>query len=336
MHQPVNIAITGAAGQIAYSLIFRIVSGELLGKEQPIHLRLLEIPAAQAALEGVVMELDDCAYPLLAQLYYGDDMRRAFDQVDYVFLIGATPRKAGMERSELLSINAQVFHSQGKILNQYAHPQAKIIVVGNPANTNAYITRRAAPDLPDSCFSSLMRLDHNRALSIIANKISSVQNKAKAECQTNQLKQMVVWGNHSSSQYADISYLTCKDIPIGASFDLDWLDQSFVPAVQQRGAQIIQQRGHSSAASAANAILSQMYDWKHGTKANDWVSMGVISDGSYDIEAGLFYSFPVTIEKGQYHIVPDLPLSTRSHNHMQASLRELQKERDAVLKLKWA
>ena len=329
MNSPVNIVITGAAGQIAYSLIFRLASGELLGQEQPINLRLLERPEAKQVLKGVAMELDDCAYPLVENISCGTDVNQAFDQADYVFLIGATPRSAGMERRELLSINAQAFHTQGKALNKQANRDVKILVVGNPANTNAYITRQAAPDLADHCFSSLMRLDHNRALSSVAHYLTD---KNKGACKTNQLKKMVIWGNHSSSQYADVSYLHCDNKAI--EIESAWLENDFVPAVQQRGSAIIQQRGHSSAASAANAILNHMQNWVHGTQVNDWVSMGVISDGSYGIEKGLFYSFPVTIDKVGYHIVQNLDINERSQAYMQASLHELQAERDAVSELK--
>ncbi|OQW90765.1 MAG: malate dehydrogenase, partial [Beggiatoa sp. IS2] len=288
MKQPVRVAITGSAGQIAYSLIFRVASGEMLGSDQPVILHLLEIPPALGALRGVAMEVEDCAYPSLQDIVITSDPLVGFADIEYALLVGATPRGPGMERNDLLKINADIFKIQGNALNEKAHRNVKVLVVGNPANTNAYIAMRSAPDLNPQQFTSMMRLDHNRALSQLATKTGS---------KVTDIKKMVVWGNHSATQYPDLSYATVKGQSALSLIDEPWMVNDFIPTVQQRGAAVIQARGKSSAASAAFAALAHVRDWVKGS--DEWVSMGIPSDGSYGIPTDLIYSFPVTIKDGQ-------------------------------------
>lgn len=322
MKKPVRVAISGGAGQIAYSLIFRIASGEMLGPEQPIILQMLEVPAALEALKGVVMEVDDCAYPLLQDITMTDDPNVAFSEVDYALLVGAAPRGPGMERSDLLKSNGEIFKVQGKALNDHASRDVKVLVVGNPANTNAYITMQSAPDLNPKQFTSMTRLDHNRAISQLA---------AKTGSNVTDIKKMVVWGNHSATQYPDISHTTVNGQPAKSLVDQDWIVNDFIPSVQQRGAAIIKTRGKSSAASAAFAILAHVRDWVMGT--DEWVSVVVPSDGSYDIPEGLMYSFPVTIKNGEISIVQGLEIDDFSRTRLLETQRELEQERDAIADL---
>ncbi|MDM8561869.1 malate dehydrogenase [Candidatus Marithioploca araucensis] len=322
MKKPVRVAISGGAGQIAYSLIFRIASGEMLGPEQPIILQMLEVPAALEALKGVVMEVDDCAYPLLQDITMTDDPNVAFSEVDYALLVGAAPRGPGMERSDLLKSNGEIFKVQGKALNDHANRDVKVLVVGNPANTNAYITMQSAPDLNPKQFTSMTRLDHNRAISQLA---------AKTGSNVTDIKKMVVWGNHSATQYPDISHTTVNGQPAKSLVDQDWIVNDFIPSVQQRGAAIIKTRGKSSAASAAFAILAHVRDWVMGT--DEWVSVVVPSDGSYDIPEGLMYSFPVTIKNGEISIVQGLEIDDFSRTRLLETQRELEQERDAIADL---
>jgi malate dehydrogenase len=322
MKKPVRVAVTGGAGQIAYSLVFRIASGEMLGFDQPVILHLLEVPQALEALRGVVMELDDCAFPLLHGVVATSDPAVAFRDADYALLVGATPRGPGMERNDLLKINAEIFTVQGKAINDHASRGIKVLVVGNPANTNAYIAMRSAPDLDPRQFTSMMRLDHNRALSQLAAKTGTL---------VTDIEQMVVWGNHSSTQYPDLSHATVKGAPAKSLVDDKWIVEDFIPTVQQRGAAIIKTRGKSSAASASHAAMEHLRDWVHGRQG--WLSMGIPSDGSYGIPEGLMYSFPVTVQNGQYSIVPGLEISEFSRERMLATQRELEMERDAVASL---
>ncbi|MBE0468806.1 MAG: malate dehydrogenase [Methyloprofundus sp.] len=322
MKTPVVIAVAGAAGQISYSLLFRIVSGELFGLEQPIILRLLEITPSLEKLHGVVMELNDCAYPLLQKVIPTDDSRVAFKDADYVFLAGAKPRKMGMKRKDLLASNALIFAEQGKALNEVASRHVKVLVTGNPANTNALITQRNAPDLSPSCFAAMSMLDHNRAISQLAEKCG-VRSK--------DIKNIIIWGNHSETQYPDLHHATVKGQNAFALVEDEWITEYFIPTVQHRGAAIIGARGLSSAASAANAAIDQMRAWTLGTQNNDWVSMAVFADGSYGIENGLFYSFPVRVSaEGEVTIVSDLQIDAFSLMRMQVSERELKEERMAV------
>lgn len=322
MKKPVRVAITGSAGQIAYSLAFRVASGEMLGADQPVILHLLEVPVALETLKGVAMELEDCASPLLDDLIVTDDAKVAFTDVDYALLVGASPRTAGMERNDLLRINADIFVVQGKALNEKAHREVKVLVVGNPANTNAYIAMRSAPDLNPRQFTSMMRLDHNRALSQLA---------AKTDAKVADISHLVVWGNHSSTQYPDISYATINGKPAKELVDNAWIVNEFIPTVQQRGAEIIKARGKSSAASAAAAVVAHVQDWIHGTSS--WVSMGILSDGSYGIREGLLFSFPVTIQNGQYTIVQGLEIDNFSRERLRATQLELEEESEAVTNL---
>jgi malate dehydrogenase len=322
MKQPVRVAVTGGAGQIAYSLVFRIAAGEMLGADQPVILHLLEVPAALDALKGVAMELEDCAYPLLQDIVITDEVKVGFSDINYALLVGATPRGPGMERSDLLKTNAEIFITQGKALNEYAHRAVKILVVGNPANTNAYIAKQSAPDLKPQQFTAMMRLDHNRALTQLALKTNS---------KVTDIKNMVVWGNHSATQYPDINHATVNGQAAKSLVDQDWIVNDFIPTVQQRGAAIIKARGKSSAASAAFAALSHVRDWVMGSQ--EWVSMAIPSDGSYGIPEGLMYSFPVTIQAGEYQIVPGLEIDEFSRTRMAATQRELEQERDAVAEL---
>ena len=324
MKEPVRIAITGAAGQISYSIIFRIASGSMLGPDQPVILQLLEIPPAMDALKGVVMELHDCAFPLVADVIPTDDPNVAFKDTDYAILVGARPRGPGMERSDLLTANAQIFSVQGKALNDNANPNVKILVVGNPANTNALITLKNAPDLNPKNITSMMRLDHNRSLSQIA---------MKTDTHSTEISKMVVWGNHSSTQYPDINYAEIDGKPVKDMVDDEWNKTEFIPVVQQRGAAIIKARGASSAASAASAAVDHMRDWALGSNGS-WVSMGVYSSGnSYGIDEDLMYAFPITCENGEWKEVSGLEISDFSREKITATEKELQEERDAIADL---
>ena len=321
MKTPVHIAVTGAAGQISYSLLFRLASGSFLGPDQPIVLHLLEITPAMNALQGVVMELNDCASPLLHRIEITDDPMVAFKNVDYAFLVGARPRGPGMERKDLLEANAEIFSVQGKALNAVASRDVKVLVTGNPANTNALIALKNAPGLRPENFSAMTRLDHNRAISQLAEKCGVL---------TTDIKNMIIWGNHSNTQYPDLHHAKVKGQDALSLVDQNWFANEFIPVVQQRGAVVIKARGQSSAASAANAAIDQMRDWVLGTEEGDWVSMGVISDGSYGITKGLIYSFPITVVDGKVSIVKDLAINEFSKQRMKLTETELKEERDAV------
>ncbi len=322
MSKPVKIAVTGAAGQICYSLLFRIASGAMLGPDQPVELRLLEITPALPALEGVVMELDDCAFPLLAGVEIGDDPNTIFDGVSVACLVGARPRTKGMERGDLLEANGAIFKPQGRALNDHAADDVKVLVTGNPANTNALIAMSNAPDIPAKRFNALTRLDHNRAVAQLA---------AKTGSSVNDITQMTIWGNHSATQYPDL-FNAKVDGRNAAEVvdDQEWLENTFLPTVQQRGAAIIAARGASSAASAANATIEHMRDWVLGTPKGDWVSMAVPSTGAYGVPEGLVSSFPCTTSKGKWEIVPDLKINAFSRAKIETSVAELADERDAV------
>ncbi|HKJ94676.1 MAG TPA: malate dehydrogenase [Gammaproteobacteria bacterium] len=324
MKAPVRVAVTGAAGQIGYSLLFRIAAGDMLGKDQPVILQLLEITPALEALNGVVMELEDCAFPLLAGVTTSDKAEEAFKDADFVLLVGAKPRGPGMERKDLLEANAAIFSVQGKALNDVASRGVRVLAVGNPANTNALIAQRNAPDLDPACFTAMTRLDHNRALAQIANKSGK---------HTSEIRRMVIWGNHSSTQYPDISHCLVAGKPASELFDRDWYVNEFIPTVQQRGAAIIKARGASSAASAASAAVDHMRTWALGTAEDDWASMGIPSDGSYGIAEGLIYSFPCRCSGGRYEIVQGLEIDDFSRERMAATEQELTEERDAVAHL---
>jgi len=320
MKSPVRVVVTGAAGQIGYQLLFRIAAGNMLGNDQPVILHLLEITPAMQAVQGVVMELEDCAFPLLQGIVATDDANVAFKDADYALLVGAMPRGPGMERSDLLKKNATIFSAQGKAMNTHANKNIKVLVVGNPANTNALIAQQNAPDINPRQFTAMVRLDHNRAIAQMADKLSVA---------THELSRMTIWGNHSSTQYPDISQLqvngeTVKDV------DQAWYRDNFIPTVQQRGAAIIKARGASSAASAASAAIDHMKSWALGTAKGDWVSMAIPSDGSYGIEPGVIFGYPVTCENGQYKIVQDLPISDFSQQRIDATNQELREERAAV------
>jgi malate dehydrogenase len=321
MKEPVRVAITGAAGQIAYSLLFRIASGEMLGRDQPVSLQLLEITPALKALEGVVMEINDCAYPLVREIVVTDDAAKAFDGAAYALLVGSKPRGKGMERGDLLTENGKIFKPQGQALNESAQRDVKVLVIGNPANTNALIAMGNAPDLDPSQFTAMTRLDHNRAMSQLAAKTGG----AIAD-----IKRVTIWGNHSATQYPDINHATVAGKSATELVDRAWIANEFIPRVQKRGAEVIEARGHSSAASAAYAGLSHMRDWVGGTPDGDWLSMVVPSDGSYGIPEGLMYSFPVTISGGQYKIVQGLAIDDFSREKMDTTRAELEGERDAV------
>ena len=321
---PVRVAVTGAAGQIGYSLLFRIASGEMLGSTQPVILQMLEIPdeKAQKALRGVMMELDDCAFPLLQGMVAASDPMVAFRDADIALLVGARPRGPGMERKDLLEANGKIFAPQGRALDAVASRKVKVLVVGNPANTNCLIAMKNAPGLKPSQFTAMMRLDHNRMVSQIAQKIG----KPLAS-----IRKLIVWGNHSATQYPDVFHAESGGRKIWPMInDQNWLEQSFIPLVQKRGAAIIEARGLSSAASAANAAMNHVRDWVRGTRAGDWVSMGVPSDGSYGIPEGVIYGHPVTCKDGKYKIVKGLPIGDFSRARMEATLKELQEERDGV------
>ena len=322
MKAPIRVAITGAAGQIGYSLLFRIAKGDMLGAEQPIILQLLDIPQSQQALRGVAMELEDCAFPNLQQVITTDDARVAFRDAAVVLLVGARPRSKGMERKDLMEANGAIFSEQGRILNEVAARNVKVLVVGNPANTNALIAMRNAPDLDPRSFTSMMRLDHNRAIAQVASKLSRP---------TRDIKKMVVWGNHSGSQYPDLSHAEIGGRKVLEVLkDDDWIENTFIPTVQKRGSAVIEARGLSSAGSAANAAIGHVRDWMLGSQQDDWVTMSVPSDGSYGIPEGVIYGFPVTCSNGQYHIVKDLPISELGRKHMMASYQELLDEREHV------
>ncbi|MCF8999704.1 malate dehydrogenase [Acinetobacter nectaris] len=326
MKQPVRVAVTGAAGQIGYSLLFRIASGEMLGKDQPVILQLLEIPVekAQQALQGVKMELDDCAFPLLSEIICTDDPNVAFKDADYALLVGARPRGPGMERADLLQENAKIFTVQGKALNDHASRDVKVLVVGNPANTNAYIAMKSAPDLPAKNFTAMLRLDHNRALTQLAQKA----NVAVAD-----IEKLTVWGNHSPTMYADYRFATVNGERLKDKINDDvWNKDDFLPTVGKRGAAIINARGLSSAASAANAAIDHIHDWALGTQGK-WVTMGIPSDGSYGIPEGVIYGVPVICENGEYTRVEGLEIDEFSRERMNVTLQELEEERSAIAHL---
>lgn len=324
MSKPINVAITGAAGQIGYSLIFRIAAGEMLGLDHPVRLHLLEIPQAMDALQGVVMELQDCAFPLVHEIVATDKAEEAFEGADAALLVGARPRGPGMERKDLLTANAKIFSAQGKALNDHADKDVRVLVVGNPANTNALIAASNAPDLDRKQFTAMTRLDHNRALS----QLSQV-----TRARVTDIRKMTIWGNHSATQVPDISHCTVGGTGAKSMVQESWVEETFIPTVQQRGAAIIKARGASSAASAASAAMDHMRDWMHGTPEGDWVSMAIPSDGSYDVAEGVVYSFPVTCVHGDYHIVQGLEISDAVRTRMAASEAELLEERDGVADL---
>ena len=321
MKQPVRVTVTGAAGQISYALLFRIASGSMLGQDQPIILQLLEITPAMGALEGVVMELNDCAFPLLKEVIISDDAEVAFADSEYALLVGARPRGPGMERKDLLEANAAIFSGQGKAINKVANKDIRVLVVGNPANTNALIASANAPDIDPRQFTAMTRLDHNRALSQLAEKTGS---------HTTQINRMTIWGNHSNTQYPDISNASVNGEKASGLVDQSWLEETFIPTVQERGAAIIKARGASSAASAAAAAIDHMRTWALGTDDGDWVSMAIPSDGSYEIEPGIMYSYPVTCSNGQYEIVQGLEISEFSRSRMDITEDELRQERAAI------
>ncbi|MDP4918633.1 MAG: malate dehydrogenase [Haliea sp.] len=321
MKAPVRVTVTGAAGQIGYALLFRIASGSMLGDDQPVILQLLDITPAMEALNGVRMELDDCAFPLLADIVCTDDPAVAFKDTDYALLVGARPRGPGMERKDLLEANAAIFSVQGKAINEYASRNIKVLVVGNPANTNALITQRNAPDINPRNFTAMTRLDHNRAKTQIAQKTGKT---------VNDVQKMTIWGNHSATQYPDLFNAEVGGEKAMSLVDQAWYESDFIPTVQQRGAAIIKARGASSAASAANAASDHMRSWALGTEGDDWVSMGVHSDGSYGIAEGLIYSFPCRCKNGEWSIVQGVEVGDFSREKMLATEKELTEERDAV------
>jgi malate dehydrogenase len=325
MKDPIRVAVTGAAGQICYSLLFRIAAGDMLGKDQPVILHLLDIPQSLPALKGVIMELEDCAFPLLAGLIVTDEPKVAFRDVDIALLVGARPRSKGMERKDLLEANSAIFISQGRALNEVASREVRVLVVGNPANTNAYIAMTNAPDLKPGNFSAMMRLDHNRALSQLAARVGSP---------VASVRRMIVWGNHSGSQYPDLSHAQVNGRKaLDLIDDPGWVEREFIPVIQKRGATIIEVRGLSSAASAANAIVNHITDWFFGTREDDWVSMGIPSDGSYGIPEGVIYGFPVACKGRSYHIIPNLEVSESGKEKMQVSYRELVEEQESIRRL---
>lgn len=321
---PVNVAITGAAGQIGYALAFRIASGQMLGEDQPINLHLLEITPALPALQGVVMELSDCAFPTLNKVVATDDAKVAFKDCDVAMLVGARPRGPGMERKDLLLANAQIFSAQGKALDEVAKRDVRVLVVGNPANTNALIAQRNAPNLNPANFTAMVRLDHNRAAAQLAEKTGQ---------HVTSVRRVTIWGNHSSTQYPDLHHALVGDKPALSLVDRDWYAETFIPVVQQRGAAIIKARGASSAASAASAAIDHVRDWVKGTEEGNWVSMAVPSDGSYGIKEGVIYSFPCRCSKGKYEIVQGLEINEFSRTRMDATDKELREERDAIKEL---
>ena len=321
MNDPVRVTVTGAAGQISYSLLFRIAAGEMLGKDQPVILQLLEIPPAMGALDGVVMELEDCAFPTLAGIATTDQAETAFGDTDFVLMVGARPRGPGMERKDLLEANAQIFTNQGAVLDQVASQNVRVLVVGNPANTNALITASKLKRLDVSQISAMTRLDHNRAISQIA---------ARTGQSAQAVKRVIIWGNHSATQYPDIHHALVNGAPVLDAVDREWVESEFIPTVQKRGAQVIAARGLSSAASAGSSAMDHIRTWMQGTDQGDWTSMAIVSDGSYGIEDGLFYSFPVTCDAGRYDIVQELAINEFSRNRMRITEQELIEERDTI------
>ncbi|HUW00348.1 MAG TPA: malate dehydrogenase [Gallionella sp.] len=322
MKAPVRITITGAAGQIGYATLFRIANGDMLGLEQPIILQLLDLTQAQQILRGVMMELEDCAFPLLQQIIITDDPKVAFRDTEIALLIGARPRSKGMERKDLIEANGAIFSTQGKLLNEFAARHVKVLVVGNPANTNALIAMKNAPDLDPRNFTAMMRLDHNRAIAQIALKLFQP---------VRDIKKMIIWGNHSGTQYPDLDHAEIRGRLVRELLpDQGWVESVFIPTVQKRGAAVIEARGLSSAASAANSAISHMHDWMLSSHHNDWVTMSVPSDGSYGIPEGVIYGFPVTCKNGHYKIVQGLSISALGHKHMEESYKELIEERDHV------
>ena len=321
MTSPTLVTITGAAGQIGYQLAFRIASGQMLGTDQKIFLKLLEIPSVLPALNGVAMELKDCAFDTLHDVVATDDANVAFGNASVALLVGARPRGAGMERKDLLLANAQIFSAQGKALNNNASRDIRVLVVGNPANTNALITAANAPDIDPRHITAMTRLDHNRARAQLADTVGA---------QVSEIRRMIIWGNHSSTQYPDVSHATVAGKPARELVDQNWLADTFIPTVQQRGAEIIKARGASSAASAASAAIDHIHDWLHGTSNGDWTSMAVPSDGRYGIPEGVTYSYPVTCSGGEYTIVDDLDIDDFSRGRMDATDAELREERDGV------
>jgi malate dehydrogenase len=325
MNEPLRVAVTGAAGQIGYSLLFRIASGQMLGPDQPVILQMLEITPALGALDGVAMELEDCAFPLLAGMVKTDEPEEAFADADHALLVGAMPRKEGMERSDLLAANGAIFTGQGKAIASVAQPDVKVLVVGNPANTNALIAMNNAGGMEPSNFTAMTRLDHNRAISQLAGRLGKP---------VSSVKRMTIWGNHSTTQYPDLVHC---EVDGQSAWDLvddpEWIDDVYIPKVAKRGAEIISARGASSAASAANAAISHMHDWVHGTPEGDWVSMGVPSDGSYGVPEGLISSFPCVVREGGWQIVQGLEIDDYSRSKIDASVAELESERDAVREL---
>ncbi|HEY6598500.1 MAG TPA: malate dehydrogenase [Pseudomonadales bacterium] len=324
MKPPVRVTVTGAAGQIGYALVFRIASGEMLGADQPVILQLLEITPALGALDGVIMELDDCAFPLVHKMIPSDDPNVAFKDADYALLVGSRPRSKGMERKDLIEANAAIFSVQGKALNQHASRRVKILVVGNPANTNCLIAQRNAPDLNPRQFTAMTRLDHNRAVAQLARKTGK---------HTTDVKDVTIWGNHSATQYPDAHAATVAGKSAMSLVDMNWYTKEFIPTVQQRGAAVIEARGSSSAASAANAAIDHMRDWALGSAPGDSVSMAVYSDGSYGIEKGLIYSFPTVCRNGDWQIVQGRQINDFSRERMKATEKELREERDSVAHL---
>jgi malate dehydrogenase len=324
MKPAVNVAITGAAGQIGYALAFRVAAGALFGPDTRVNLHLLEVTPALPGLSGMVMELNDCAFATLNQVVATDDARVAFRECQAALLVGARPRGPGMERKDLLTANAQIFSAQGKALNEVADGNVRVLVVGNPANTNALIARSNARDLNARNFTAMTRLDHNRALSQLAEKTAA---------HVSDIRRMTIWGNHSATQYPDLSHAEVAGKPARTLVTQQWIEESFIPVVQQRGAAVIKARGASSAASAASAAIDHMHTWLHGTPAGDWVSMGVPADGSYGIADGVIYSYPVTITNGEYRIVPGLTIDDFSRQRMEATHAELREERDGVRNL---
>ncbi|MBH5329774.1 malate dehydrogenase [Eikenella sp. S3360] len=321
---PIRVAVTGAAGQIAYSLLFRIASGDMLGADQPVILQLLDLPQAQQAVRGVIMELHDCAFPLLADVFATDDPEIAFQDAQIAILVGARPRSKGMERADLLHANAAIFSTQGAALNKVADRNVKVLVVGNPANTNAHIAMKSAPDLPARNFTAMLRLDHNRALNQIA---------LKTGCSVNDIEQLCVWGNHSPTMYADYRFATANGQSVPQLInDTQWYAGHFLPTVAKRGAAIIEARGLSSAASAANAAIEHIRDWVLGSQGR-WVTMGVPSDGAYGIPEGLVFGLPVVCENGEYRVIKDLPIDDFSRERIGITLKELEDERAAVAHL---
>ncbi|MCX8745080.1 malate dehydrogenase [Snodgrassella sp. B3882] len=321
MKKPVRVAVTGACGQIGYALLFRIASGEMLGKDTPVILQLLDLPQAQKAIDGIIMELQDCAFPLLVDVFGSSEAEEAFKDADIAILVGSRPRSKGMERSDLLQANAEIFTKQGAALNKVASRDVKVLVVGNPANTNAYIAMKSAPDLPAKNFTALMRLDHNRALHQLA---------AKTGKAVSSIKHMFVWGNHSPTMYADYRFATIEGDSVEKMInDHNWYENEFLPGVGKRGAAVIEARGSSSAASAANAIIDQIHDWMIGSNG-EWVTMGIPSDGSYGIPEGIIFGFPLICNNGEYTIVQDLPIDEFSQSCINKTLQELEEERAEI------